>query len=93
MAWIETRPKEPVSAEQRKRLRDLRTSFPPEYEVPAPKASPTEESIVASHGLIPDAQFHAFATMGVLMSDDLPLSRAQHEMIATIVSETNDCFY
>jgi len=27
------------------------------------------------------------------MSPDLPLSRRQHEMIATMVSVTNDCFY
>jgi len=27
------------------------------------------------------------------MAADLPLTRAQHEMIATVVSATNDCFY
>ena len=50
-------------------------------------------SIVASHSLIPDALFHAFATFGVLMSPDLPLTRRQHEMITTVVSVTNRCHY
>ena len=54
-----------------------RTAFPP--------AGPGG-SIVESHRLIPDALFHAFATFGALMSPGLPLSRRQHEMIATMVS-------
>jgi len=37
--------------------------------------------------------FHAFSTYGALMSRDLPLRRDQHEMIATMVSVTNRCFY
>ena len=49
--------------------------------------------IVASHTLIPEALHHAFATFGVLMSPDLPLSRRQHEMITTLVSVTNRCVY
>jgi len=28
-----------------------------------------------------------------MMSPDLPLERRQHEMIATMVSIENDCFY
>ena len=51
------------------------------------------ESIVASHNLFPDAQYHAFATFGTLMSPDLPLTRRQHEMITTVVSVTNRCHY
>ena len=51
------------------------------------------DSIVASHSLIPDALFHAFATFGVLMSADLPLTRRQHEMITTVVSVANRCHY
>ena len=49
--------------------------------------------IVASHSLIPDALNHAFSTFGVLMSPDLPPTRRQHEMISTMVSVTNRCFY
>jgi hypothetical protein len=51
------------------------------------------ESIVASHTLIPDALYHAFATFGALMAPGLPLKRRQHEMIATMVSVTNRCRY
>jgi hypothetical protein len=43
--------------------------------------------------LIPEALFHAFSTYGVLLSPELPLRRAQHEMIATTVSATNRCHY
>jgi len=57
----------------------------PVHVVPEGEASP----IVASHSLIPGALYHAFATFGVLMSPELPLERRQHEMIATMVSETN----
>ena len=49
--------------------------------------------IVASHSLIPDALYHAFSTFGSLMSPELPLTRAQHEMITTVVSVTNRCHY
>ena len=31
--------------------------------------------------------------MEIMMSPDSPLSRAQREMIATVVSRTNGCFY
>ena len=48
---------------------------------------------MASHSLIPDALHHAFATFGVLMSPDLPLTRRQHEMITTLVSVRNRCHY
>jgi len=51
------------------------------------------ESIVASHNLFPDTQYHAFATFGTLLSPDLPLERRHHEMIATMVSVTNRCRY
>lgn len=49
--------------------------------------------IVASHSLIPEALHHAFATFGVLLSPDLPLTRRQQEMIATAVSAANRCVY
>lgn len=49
--------------------------------------------IVASHSLIPEALHHAFATIGVLMSPALPLSRRQREMITTVVSTINRCHY
>jgi hypothetical protein len=51
------------------------------------------DSIVLAHSLIPRALTHAFATFGALMDPNLPLSRRQHEMIATTVSALNRCVY
>ena len=68
--------------------------YPVEYSTPVHPAPDGQASgIVASHSLIPEALYHAFATFGVLMSPDLPLSRRQHEMITTMVSVTNRCVY
>ena len=79
------------------RLRHARQAqhalYPPEYEQPVLPIDDDIAGIVASHSLIPDALHHAFATFGALMAPDLPLSRRQHEMIATVVSVTNRCFY
>lgn len=93
MAWIKTIKFEEADEELQKILMETRMNYPQEYAAPAEKASTINESIVDSHTLIPDALFHAFSTFSALMSPDLPLERRQHEMIATIVSETNDCFY
>jgi hypothetical protein len=71
-----------------------RSIYPSEYATPVtPSPDPNGASIVSSHTLIPDAMFHAFSTFGSLMAPDLPLSRRQHEMIATVVSATNSCHY
>jgi hypothetical protein len=92
MTWIKTVP----YSESEGRLRDAiereRALYPGEYATPT---GITDEAggIVASHSLIPDALYHAFATFGVLLSADLPLTRRQHEMITTVVSVTNRCFY
>ena len=93
MAWIKTIPFAEADEKLQKILMETRMSYPPEYETPAPNASAINESIVDSHTLIPDALFHAFSTYSALLSPDLPLTRRQHEMIATMVSLTNDCFY
>ena len=71
----------------------LRVSYPSEYNEPVPDASSSDESVIDSHTLIPEAMFHAFAEFSVLMSPDLPLERRQHEMIATMVSVVNNCHY
>ena len=67
--------------------------YPLEYGQRNPSPEIADESIVASHSLIPEALRHAFATFAALMSPDLPLTRRQHEMIATLVSVENRCFY
>jgi hypothetical protein len=92
MTWIKTIPYSQADEELRKAVEGERALYPSEYATPT---GVTDEagSIVASHSLIPDALFHAFATFGALLSPDLPLSRRQHEMITTVVSVTNRCHY
>jgi hypothetical protein len=92
MAWIKTIPFEEADEKLRNAMQGQRHLYPQEYSTPQP-AILGDESIIASHTLIPDALFHAFSTFGVLMSPDLPLTRREQEMIATMVSLTNDCFY
>jgi len=93
MTWIKTVP--PDESEQvRKVVEAQREFYPIEYATPVhPTADGATAGIVASHSLIPQALFHAFATFGSLMSPDLPLDRRQHEMITTVVSVTNRCHY
>ena len=67
--------------------------YPKEYGAPVFKMDSEVAGIVGSHSLIPEALYHAFSTFGVLMSPELPLTRRQHEMITTMVSVTNRCFY
>ena len=93
MAWIRTIRFDDADESLQEILRVTRRAYPQEYATPAPNASAINESIIDSHTLIPDALFHAFSTFSALMSPDLPLERRQHEMIATMVSHTNDCFY
>ena len=93
MAWIRTIRFDDADESLQEILRVTRRAYPQEYATPTPLASTINESIIDSHTLIPDALFHAFSTFSALMSPDLPLERRQHEMIATMVSHTNDCFY
>ncbi|MDX6405567.1 MAG: hypothetical protein QOH70_3022 [Blastocatellia bacterium] len=93
MTWIKTIP---IDADEavRRVVEAQREFYPAEYAVPIhPTPDGQTSGIVASHSLIPDALYHAFATFGVLMSPDLPLTRQQHEMITTVVSVTNRCHY
>ncbi|MDY7095889.1 MAG: hypothetical protein SX243_23185 [Acidobacteriota bacterium] len=64
MAWIKTIPFTEASDELQKALEKQRELYPEEYDrLPNDDGS---SSIVASHTLIPDALFHAFATFGTL---------------------------
>jgi hypothetical protein len=92
MTWIKTIPYEEADELLRQAIDGERALYPSEYAEPT-GVTDQAGSIAASHSLIPDALFHAFATFGVLMSPDLPLSRRQHEMITTVVSVTNRCHY
>jgi alkylhydroperoxidase family enzyme len=93
MTWIRTIPFAEADGELKKIIERQRALYPSEYATPGYGGLPPGGSIVESHTLIPDALFHAFATFGALMAPDLPLSRRQHEMIATAVSSVNRCHY
>lgn len=93
MTWIKTIPFSEANETLRRLMAEQRALYPVEYATPVFPTADGPSQIVASHSLIPQALFHAFATFGVLMSPDLPLSRWQQEMITTVVSVTNRCFY
>jgi alkylhydroperoxidase family enzyme len=93
MTWIKTIPEAEADESLRRALEQERALYPREYATPTQVVADQAGGIVASHSLIPQALFHAFATFGALMSPDLPLQRRQHEMIATVVSLTNRCHY
>lgn len=96
MTWIKT---VPVSTDQNLQaaLEASRQLYPSEYAQPVhvvtDPASDGTPAILMAHSLIPQALKHAFSTFGALMSPSLPLSRREHELIATTVSRLNKCFY
>lgn len=92
MAWIKTVPFEEADNELMTLMMKQRELYPREYGTPPPMEE-LKESIVSSHSLMPPVMYHIFAAYGEMLSPALPLSRAQHEMIATMVSVTNHCFY
>jgi hypothetical protein len=93
MTWIKTVPQSEADEKLRAALEGQRSLYPVEYATPVHPDEAGGSSIVGSHTLIPQALYHAFGTFGALMSPDLPLTRRQHEMIATMVSVTNRCHY
>lgn len=93
MTWIRTIPLAEADQCLVQALEGQRDLYPIEYATPVHPTEDGTAAIVASHSLIPQALYHAFSTFGTLMSPSLPLSRRQHEMITTVVSVTNRCFY
>jgi hypothetical protein len=96
MTWIRTTPVEQAGPPLRALYEAVYALYPAEYrdDVPAVRRPDGgSDSVSAAHSLIPEAMRHAMSTFGVLLSPDLPLSRRQHEMIATVVSALNRCFY
>lgn len=94
MTWIKTISLSEGGEKLQRAMEAQRDLYPSEYAKPIhPSADDETAEIVASHSLIPDALHHAFATFGVVMSPELPLSRRQHEMITTVVSVTKRCHY
>ena len=96
MTWIRTIGPKDADAELKRCYEQSYALYPAEYadEVPSVRrADGTADSITEAHSLIPAALLHGLSTYGVLLSPELPLSRRQHEMIATVVSSLNRCFY
>jgi hypothetical protein len=93
MTWIRTIPLSEADDKLRRAFDAQREFYPTEYAQPVHPTADGSSGIVASHSLIPEAMYHAFATFGVLLSPDLPLTRRQHEMITTLVSVSNRCRY
>jgi len=93
MTWIKTIPLSEANEGLLRALESQRSLYPEEYATPVFRTDDGVSGIVGSHSLIPEALFHAFSTFEVLMSPELPLTRRQHEMITTMVSVTNRCFY
>lgn len=97
MTWIRVIPPDEAGDDLRRRYEMLYALYPPEYrgEVEAVRdpAGGKSDSIVAAHSLIPAVMEHSMAAFALLMTPDLPLTRAQQEMIATVVSALNGCFY
>jgi len=93
MTWIKTVPLADADDALRQAIEQQRALYPKEYAQPVHPTGDGISGIVASHSLIPEALYHAFATFGALMSPELPLTRRQHEMITTVVSATNRCVY
>jgi hypothetical protein len=93
MTWIKTfRLEEDETV--RNAVMEERKLYPQEYATPVPIVDHGfENGIVGSHTLLPDVLHHSFSAFGAMLSPDLPLKREQHEMIATMVSVTNRCFY
>jgi hypothetical protein len=94
MTWIKTILPDEADVGLQACYQEVYTHYPPEYGVQVVRRPDGgSDSVVAVHSLIPQAMRHALSTFGVLIAPDLPLSRRQHEMIATLVSALNECFY
>lgn len=91
MAWIPRR-SDPEVADA---IRRGAAGYPPEYAAPDPRLPPEvrRDSIMGTHSQLPGVIEPLFQALRALMDPGLPLTRRQHEMIATVVSSANDCFY
>jgi alkylhydroperoxidase family enzyme len=93
MTWIKTFDPMGAPGPLREAFLAQAKLYPREYATSTHPGVPAHEKITASHSLLPEALFHAFATFGAAMAPELPLERRHHEMIATVVSVTNRCRY
>jgi hypothetical protein len=97
MTWIKHIPYEQADDELKRVYESLRRLYPIEYAGP-PVASLVRpdggcDSIVTAHSLIPAAMQYLMSGLAVLLRPNLGLTRRQQEMIASVVSVENSCFY
>ena len=67
MTWIKIVPMNEADERLRRAIEMEQALYPKEYETPVHPTDDGSAGIVASHTLIPDALYHAFATFGALM--------------------------
>lgn len=98
MTWIETAQPGPDRPALAAAFQRALASYPAEYS-PAARGlrqlppEVADDSIVLAPSLIPPALEGFFAGYGALLDPSLPLTRREHELIASVVSATNACFY
>jgi hypothetical protein len=96
LTWIKTIPAEEAAGELKRCYEAIYALYPPEYREDVAslvRQDGTADSITAAHSLFPEVMRHAMSTFGALVGADLPLTRRQQEMICTVVSLQNRCFY
>ena len=96
MPWIKTTPIEEAGPELRAVYEAIYALYPAEYAVPVAslvRPDGGSDSIVAAHSLIPEAMRHMMSGLAMMYQPHLPLTRRQQEMIASVVSAQNACFY
>jgi hypothetical protein len=96
MTWIPVIQPADAQGELLQAYQDVYALYPAEYQSDVEavrRADGSTDSVVATHSLIPQALRHSMSAFAVMMAPELPLTRSQHEMIATVVSALNACFY
>jgi hypothetical protein len=96
MTWIRTIPPAEADPALLATYQAIYSLYPPEYAIEVPAVlnpDGTSDTITSAHSLIPEAMRHLMSGLAVLLTPDLPLTRRQQEMIATVVSALNRCFY
>jgi hypothetical protein len=97
MTWIKTIEPDDAGPELRRLYEAVYSLYPAEYGGPPlpllTRPDGKSDSVVAAHSLIPEAMRHIMSGLAVVLQPHLPLTRRQHEMIATVVSARNSCFY
>ena len=87
---------EQADDELRRIYMSVRSLYPSEYGDPVAslvRPDGGSDSIVAAHSIIPEAMRHMMSGLAVMLQPNLPLTRSQQEMIASVVSVQNRCFY